>query len=247
MAEMKLIQNGIKKTANGKRKRRKRNPSVVGAVKKVARKRNGTTKAGAISFAKKNGLKLVSRTAANGKRKRKRRNGITKVTRSRSNGLFGDTSSLVKKTLTLTGGAVVTNVGGNWLASLVGQYLAQFGLGAYTNLVTQTLVAMFGVPYIAKALKQDSDMARLGGMLSVTLTALNQFFPQFSSINPFTQGAIVVNPNGQVALTGDAVKQIAQAASQDTAAKIAGFANQMDAMNAGSGWVQQDYISNTNF
>lgn len=234
MATMKLIENGIKSVSNGHKKRRKRRNPVT-PIKAVKRKTNGVRKL----------------AVANPRRRRRtthrRRNGVVAI-RKRSNGIFGDTSQMVKKTLTLTGGAVVTNVGGNWLASLVGQYLAQFGLGAYTNLVTQFLVAMFGVPYLAAAVKQDKDMARLGGMLSVTLTALNQFFPQFSSVNPFTQGAIVVNPNGQVALTGDAVKQVAAAAAQDTASKIAGFAEQMNAMNSGSGWSSPTaYIPNSNF
>jgi hypothetical protein len=245
MAELKVIQNGIKKSSNGKRRKRRSNPTT--ATKSVKRRSNGTTKAGALSYAKKNGLKLtkVSNGRKHHKRKRRsKRNGITAI-RSRSNGIFGDTTSMVKKTLTLTGGAVVTNIGGNWLASFLAPYLSSFGLGAYTNLVVQFLVAYFGVPELAKVIKQDKDMARLGGMLSVTLTALNQFFPQFSGINPFGGGgAIVVNSNGGVALTGDAVKAVAAAAAQDTAAKIAGFADQMQYASAGQ---PVHHIAGSNF
>jgi hypothetical protein len=235
MATLKLIENGIAKKANGKRRKRRgrrRNPSLgTGSTKRVVRRNGRTTKAGAASFAKRNGLKLVKRT--NGKRKhhrRKRRNGVSAVRRV-SNGIFGTGSSIVKKTLTLTGGAIATNIGGNYIATMLSPYLSQFGLGQYTDLITQALVAYFGVPYLARLLKQDAEMARLGGFLSVTLTALNKFFPQFASLNPFANSAIVVNPNGQIALTGDAVKQVAAAAAADTAAKVSGFADQMYAMN----------------
>lgn len=233
---MKLIQNGIKQAANGKRKRRKRNGTTTPSVGTTPRKRNGVTKASAMSFAKKNGLKLVSKTISNGKRKRRKRNGVATVTRTRSNGLFGKTTSDFKKVGALTGGAIATNVGGNWLASLISPYLASFGLGNYTNIITQAMIALFGVPYLAKALKQDTEMARLGGLLSVTLEVLSMFFPQFNSLNPFNSSAMVINPNGQVALTGDAVKQIAAAAANETASKVAGFTEQLNAMSAGSGW-----------
>lgn len=229
MATLKLIENGIKKTVVNGRKRR------------VKRRRSNPVAVATKSIRRRNPVKRVTAKRINGRR---RRNGIGRI--KRSNGIFGTGSAIVKKTLTLTGGAVATNLGGNWIATLVSPYLAQFGLGQYTNLITQALVAQFGVPYLAKLAKQDGEMARLGGFLSVTLTALNQFFPQFSSLNPFTANSIVVNPNGQVALTGSAAQAVLNAAQADTSAKVGGFLAQLNGGSAGSGWVNPNEYTNFN-
>ena len=210
MAELKLIQNGVRKAKANPRKRK---------TTRRRKRRNGIATASAV---KRNPVK------------RARRNGVTA---RRRNGFFGDTKTDVKNVLSLTGGAIGTNIAGNAVASALTPYIASIGLGAYSSIITQLAIALFGVPYVAKALAgQDAaKMARLGGLLSVTLDVLGTFFPQFNSLNPFTTSPIVVSGN-QVGLMPNAVAQIAQGAADETAAKIAGFANQLQAMNAGSGF-----------
>lgn len=221
MATLKIIRNGA--TANGRRKRR-RNSAKKNPVSKVTRRANPR----------------ITRTA---NPKRRRRNGIA----ARRNGFFGDTKADVKNVLALTGGAIGTNVAGNTLAGLLAPYIATVGLGAYSSIIAQTAIAMFGVPYIARSLAGNdaAKMARLGGLLSVTLDVLGTFFPQFNSLNPFSTSPIVMSGN-QIGITPEAVKQIAKSAAEDTAAKIAGFAAELEqggnAMSAGSGWTNDSYF-----
>lgn len=209
MATIKLVRNGTKR--NPRRKATKR------------RRRNGIATAG------------TTRTVANPRRKRRtRRNGIARA----RNGFFGDTKRDVKNVAALTGGAVATNVLGNTLATMVAPYLASFGLGNYASIVAQLAIALFGVPYVAKAVagSDAASMARLGGLLSVTLDLLGTMFPSFASLNPFASSPIVVSGN-QIGISPDAVKAIAAASAEDTAAKVSGAMSRI-ASNAGAGWVQ---------
>jgi len=245
------MRNGILSASNGRKKKRgkKRNPSTT-ATTTPAKRSNSITPAKAKAFAKANGLKLVSKTVANGKKKRKKsRNGIANSPRiTKSNGIFGDTKSDVKNVLALGGGAIATNVAGNTLATLFSSYLASFGLGQYAPTLFQFAVAVFGVPWIAGALagKDAAKMARLGGVLAAALEGISTAFPQFNNVNPFNTSAIVVNPQGQALLTPAATATIATAAAKEaattaanvTAAKLAGFASQMDGSNGG--WIDTD-------
>lgn len=207
MATLKLIKNGgVKRRVNPKRKR-VANPRVTAPVKRVANPKRKSTK-------------------------RRRRNGIA----TRRNGIFGDTKRDVKNVISLTGGAITTNVLGNTLAGMIAPYLASVGIGNYASLVSQLAIALFGVPYVARAIggQDAASMARLGGLLSVTLDLLGTFFPSFNSLNPFTSAPVVVNSGGQVAVSADTVKAIAAGAANETAAKVA---NAMEiAQNAGAGW-----------
>jgi len=218
MATLKLIKNGVKRRANPKRKR-VANPRVsVAPVKRVANPKRKSTK-------------------------RRRRNGIA----TRRNGILGDTKRDVKNVISLTGGAITTNVLGNTLAGMIAPYLASVGIGNYASLVSQLAIALFGVPYVARAIAgQDAaSMARLGGLLSVTLDLLGTFFPPFNSLNPFTSAPVVVNSSGQVAVSADTVKAIAAGAANETAAKVA---NAMEiAQSAGAGWaVPTQYLGGGN-
>lgn len=207
MATIKLVRNGATK-----------NPRRRKATKR--RRRNGVATAS----------KTATRTVANPRRRR--RNGI--IARRR-NGLFGDTKKDVKNVAALTAGAITTNVAGNTVATMLAPYLASFGLGNYASILSQLLIAMFGVPYVARALAGNdaASMARLGGLLSVALDLLGTFFPSFASLNPF--GTSVVVSGNQIGITPEAVKAIAAASAEDTAAKVSGAMNRI-ASSAGSGW-----------
>lgn len=222
--EMKLLKNGLKKSTNRKRrtkKRGKRNPTT--AAKTV---RRTTTKAGATAFAKRNGLKLVKKSAANPKRRksRKRRNGLT-VTRTAKNGFFGNTKNDAKQVLSVLGGMVGTKLAGSTLNSIVASYLASFGVGNYSDLIVDGFVALTVTPYVAQMVagQEAKKLARLGGLAVVVLDAIAKFFPQLN-INPFNNAPIVINSNGQALLTSNGALSLANAAGADTSvtAKMAG-------------------------
>ena len=226
MAELILMENGLKRRNGAKRK-----------ANGVKRKSNGTTKAGAMSFAKKNGLKLVSKvsTLANGKRRknrRRRRNGIlSKPITRRSNGLLGNTKSDAKKVGFLLGGMALTKAAGRFLQSFASPYLAQVGVGQYSEIICDGVVALVAVPMIAGEPigKEAADWGRLGGLSAVALDAMELFFPDALDWLPFSQGGGVVVANGQAAVTPTAVARIinATSASPDEKAKIAGAMAQL--------------------
>lgn len=216
MATLKIIRNGVKRRANPKRKRVANPRSSSPVLKSVANPKRRSTK-------------------------RRRRNGI--VTRRR-NGILGDTKRDVKNVVSLTGGAITTNVLGNTLAGMIAPYLSSVGIGNYASIVSQLAIALFGVPYVARALggQDAASMARLGGLLSVTLDVLGTFFPSFNSLNPFASAPIVVGNSGQVAVSPAAVKAIAGAAANETAQKVAGAMEL--AQSAGMGWsVPTQYLN----
>lgn len=199
MARMAEIQNGVTRKKNSSRRKtvKRRNSSVA-----KPKRRNGTTKAGALSFLKKNGLKAVKvGTAQNGKRKKrhhKRRNGIAAISRSR-NGLIPTTKSDARKVGFLLGGMAATKIGGRIVANFAAGLLAQVGAGAYAEIVGDAAIALVVVPFAAKKIgnSSDADNARLGGLAVVGLDLIEHFAPSaLSSLNPFRSSPIVMTGQG---------------------------------------------------
>jgi len=233
--EMKILRNGLKTSSNRKRKSRKRRNPATATAKPVARKRNGVSKTSVASYAKKNGLKLVKKSAANPKRKRsrKRRNGLA-VVKTRNNGFFGNTKQDAKQVLALGAGAIGTKFVGNLVNGFISPYAASFGVGSYTDLIADGMVAIVVTPYVARMIggNEAQKMARLGGLLIVALDVINKFFPQVN-VNPFNNAPIVINSSGQALLTANGATDLASAAGANPAviAKMAGAINAVGASN----------------
>ena len=228
MAELVIMENGLK--------RRKSNGV------KTAKKSNGLTKSRVASFAKKNGLKLVSKTStlANGKRRKhrrhKRRNGLTQPITRRANGLLGNTKSDAKKVGFLLGGMALTKALGRFLQSFAAPYLSQVGAGQYSEIICDGVVSLVAIPMVAgKTLgKEASDWGRLGGLSVVAMDAMEIFFPDALNWLPFNNGAGVVIANGQPAVTPTAVAQIVNSTSA-TPTEKAKVAGAMQELSQGGG------------
>jgi hypothetical protein len=226
MATMGKMRNGIKKK-NGAKKNG------------VAKKRNPISLARAKAVIKKNGLKAVSKNGSkkkHHKRHGKKRNGIVAVSRTR-NGLLGNTRSDAKQVAYLGAGALLTKTGGRLLSNLISPYMAQFGMGKYTEVIADLGIAIVAVPWIAnKVGGRTGDLAkhaRLGGLLAASLTLVGEIAPSALAFNPFNTSPVVL-ANGQTMVTPKAVAQIvAQTdASASDKAKVAGA---MAALESGRG------------
>jgi hypothetical protein len=219
MAKIGVVQNGLKKASNGHK--RKSNPLTLARVK---------------GFAKKNGLKVLPKTAngivkkaavANPKRKKrrggKRRNGLTaSFGLTRRNGLFGNTKSDVKNVGALLGGMVGGKALARVLQSFVAPYLASTGLGKYAEILSDGAVALLIAPMVARKIAGQSaaDMARLGGLANVAVDVIEMIAP--NTLSGFLSGNLLTG--GQAVLTPSQVANIVAAtdASPQDKAKIAG-------------------------
>lgn len=240
MSKMGIMENGYKRSANPRKKRRRRNPSAT-----VARAKNPARRSVSLSSAKavlkRNGLKAVS-TMANGrkhKRRHKRRNGLATVPR-RSNGFFGNTKGDAIQVAQLGVGALGTKALGRALAGFVGPLLAQVGMGGYVGIITDAGVALLIAPWVADKISRGSaKMVRLGGLLTVGLDVVEMFAPGALSFNPFNNAPIVATPGG-LGVTPGAVAQIAadvanSANPQAAAAHVGGVMYQLDTAGAQGG------------
>lgn len=227
MATFGEVQNGLRKRSNSRRKN---------SATAKPKKRNGTTKAGAASFAKKNGMVLISRTALNGRKKkhhrRHKRNGIAAVSRSR-NGIFGNTKHDATQVVALLGGMGATKIIGRIVGNFVSPYISQLGVGNYSGIVSEALVAVFVVPMVAKKISPSSAQnARLGGLAVVGLSLIEKFGgTSLAGLNPFNTSPIVMSGN-QPLIAPNAVAQIVGNTSA-TAAEKAQVAGAMRALQSG--------------
>jgi hypothetical protein len=217
MATMGKMRNGIKRRNSVKRKNG------------VAKRRNSLTKTRVSAFARKNGLKLVSKSANPHKRRRhhkRRKNGLATVV-SRRNGLLGNSRNDVKQVAYLGAGALLTKTGGRILTGFIAPYMSQFGAGKFTEIAADLAIAVLVVPFVAsKVGGRGGDLAkhaRLGGLLATALTAIGEFAPQALAFNPFNTSPVVM-ANGQAMVTPKAVAQIVAQTDASTAdkAKVAG-------------------------
>ena len=213
MAELIMLENGIKKTANGKRRKKRRNPTVSKTTTVVKRS---------------NGIKRASNP-----KRRKRRNGL--VTRSR-NGLLGNTKSDAKTVGGLIGGGFATKLISETLQNFVSPYAAQSGIpNSYVELGLDLVGALFVVPFaVGKMFGSDvAKSARWGGLMVFGIDAINTVAPNALSWNPFNTTPIVTTASGGAAIAPQTVAVLAQAVAdspnpQAEAAKIAGAMWEVD-------------------
>lgn len=233
--KMTSVENGLRK-----RKRRRRNPTAkkVGTKANPSRGRRAVSKSSVLAFAKRNGLK-VTKTTANPKRKRRRtrRNGTAAAVRTRRNGFFGNTKGEAMTVGGVLGGAVFTKTLARLLNTYAGSYLAQVGLGNYSEIVMDAIVALTITPMIAgKFFKHGNTAkdARLGGLLVVGLTAIEYIAPSVLQYNPFVTSPVIVNAAG-TGVSPATVAQIANgvAADANPAAAAAKVGSVMRALDSG--------------
>lgn len=252
MARMAEIQNGVTRKKNSSRRKtvKRRNSSVA-----KPKRRNGTTKAGALSFLKKNGLKAVKvGTASNPKRRKrhhKRRNGIAAVSRSR-NGLFPATKRDARRVGGLLGGMAATKIGGRILGNFAAGLLAQVGAGRFAEVLSDGAMALVVVPFVAKKIgtSADADNARLGGLAVVGLDLIEQFAPSaLSSLNPFKSSPVIMTGQGAAISLPAAAAMAAEIGNSSNPSavgnKVAGaLLNAADSSGmagyGGGGYVEQD-------
>lgn len=228
MAKIAYVHNGTAKTATAKNGTKRRKGSARKGGSKKRRRNPSLSLSRVQTFLKKNGMRTASR----------KRNGATTVSRSR-NGILGNTKSDAKQVGFLALGAAVTKGVGRVLAGFAAPYLSQMGLGKYTTIISDGIVALVAVPFIAQKTlgKEASTFGRLGGLLVVGLDGFNMLAPDaLAAYNPFIDMSPIVVANGQAAFAPEAVAQIvAQVANsnnpQAEAAKVAGA---VSAMTGGS-------------
>lgn len=187
--ELKLIRNGTKKVANKRRTKRRKNttPSTTAKAANGAKRRNGTTRAGATSWAKRNGL--VLRKAENGKRKkthrRKHRNGSGTI-RKVNNGVLGNSKETVMAVVSLLAGLGITKVESSILTPLAARALNMLGLGQFAQPLVEAGCAVSINRWAADALKKGSGKyVMYGGLAMALMDVLQSFLPQTSAYNPF--------------------------------------------------------------
>ncbi len=228
MATIKRMQNGVRKTAN-KRRRPRRNTTATTTVAKRSNsrpRRNGTTKAGALSYAKKNGLVLRKagsvRSAANGvkavanrrRRKHSRRNGGF-VSRT-ANGIFGSGKSTGQAVLATLGGLAGAKIGGQFATPIVARGLAMIGLQNYASPITIALLSVFAIKPLASKVAGPGagNAAMVGGLSMAAMSLITQFLPSTNAFNPFA----AVNSSPLVLPTSTAQQIVAAGAQAGAAA-----------------------------
>ncbi len=242
MAKMGIVENGLKRR---RKSRRRRNPST--ATKASTAKKNPARRAvslaSAKAVAKRNGLKLVSKSVANPKRKRRRRrNGITTAAVSRRNGIFGNTKADAKTVGTVIGGAIFTKTVARIIAPFVAPYAAQVGIGNYAEIIVDGIVALLITPFVANKVVgggSSAQNARLGGLLVVGLSAIEKVAPSVLQYNPFVTSPVVMMGNGSAGVAPAAVAQLAAGVAnssnpQAEAAKVGSVMRSLDAAGAQS-------------
>ncbi len=220
MAKIGLVENGLRRRR--RTTRRRRNP-ITAAKGSTAKAKNPARRAVSLASAKavikRNGLKTVSRTAANPKRRRhhKRRNGVASATTryTSRNGIFGNTKHDAKQVGLVLAGAAATKIIGRIASPFLAPYLAQMGIGKYAEIATDTAIALLVVPFLAEKFvgggRSGGDVgknARLGSLLVVGLDIIQTVAPSALAYNPFNTSPVVMTGSG-AAVTPAAVAQIA--------------------------------------
>lgn len=239
MSKWTEVQNGLTKSKNGRRRKRRTKRNGTTAAAKAPARRNGTTKAGAKAWAKRNGMVVMTKTVANGKRKhhrRKKRNGTVSAGVSRSrNGILGNSKHDVRQVVGLLGGMASTKIIGNILSNFASPYIAQLGIGNYVGIISEGAVALLLVPMIAKKVgnQNDAQNARLGGLATVGLSLIDQVGGGtfLSGLNPFNSSPIVM-ANGVAAVAPAQVAALV-ANTSATASEKAAVTGAMRALAAG--------------
>lgn len=207
MATLKMIKNGVRKSTA------RRNATPKKVVNGRAKRRNPLTKARVTSFAKQNGLKLVSskptKKAANGRkrygRKSARRNGVTASTSrggflSKRNGLLGDSRETAVSVGSLLAGLAITKVESAMLTPLAAQFLGTVGLQNFAKAIVEAGAAVTVNRWAAESINRGSGkFVMYGGLAMAVMSLVESFIPQASSYNPFARAnmtPIVLNqPN----------------------------------------------------
>ncbi len=244
MATLGLVENGVRRRRKSRRRRNPITKTTTRAKKNPTRRKVSLSSARAV--AKRNGLKLVSKSVSNPKRRkhRRRRNGLTTAVRTRRNGFFGNTRGDAKTVGTVLAGAIATKTIARIVLGYAAPYLAQVGLGKYSEIVVDAVTALTITPFIAKHLVSGGDVAknaRLGGLLVVGLSAIEAVAPSVLQYNPFVTSPVVMTGGG-AAVSPAAVAQIAAgvANSADPSAAAAKVGNAMMQIGAaGSQAVRQ--------
>lgn len=224
MASMQIMENPKRR-----KKTRRRNPTatqIKPSKNPVAIKRRSVSLAAAKSVIAKNGLKAVSRVSNPRKRKtRKRRNGLTQPITRRANGILGNSKQDVKQTGSLLLGMAVTKGLGRVLQGFAAPFLAQIGVGKYSEIISDVAVALLIVPFgFGKiAGSEAAKFGRLGGLGVVGLDALNIVAPNVvNQYNPFVSAPIMLNAGGQavmpVATAVELAKDVANSPNPPAAA-----------------------------
>jgi hypothetical protein len=199
MATLKLVQNGRKRKTT--RKRRRNTTAVTKTVaNKRRRKRNGASSASVKSFATRNGLKLVKRTAANGRKRHKRRSKRNGTIMQRSNGLLGNSKETIISVASLLIGLGVTKVESSILTPMAQNLLGNLGLGNFAKPLIEAGLAVTVNKWAAEAVKKGSGKyVMYGGLAMALMDVVEAFLPQTSAYNPFASAnntPVVINqPN----------------------------------------------------
>lgn len=220
MTKLKLIENGLKKTANKKRRGRRRNTATVSkrsntatkTVAKVAnrkhrRRRNTISSASVKAYAKRNSLKLVKKSNSSGSLKKvsnrkhhrrgRRRNTATSMFSSR-NGLLGNSTETAKSVVSLLVGLGATKLESGIATPLVAQFLTPVGFGRFSKPVTEFVLAITVNKWAGDAIgrrvkaPQAGKFAMIGGLAMSAMSVLELLLPQTSAYNPFA--TINTNP-----------------------------------------------------
>jgi hypothetical protein len=202
MAQLKLIQNGIRKTAN--RKRRRKNPTTRTTVARKAanpRKRRRRSRNGIAAAAP------VVRRVTNGRRrrhtKRRSRNGVTM--RRVNNGLFGNSKETVTSVVSLLVGLGATKVESSILTPIASNLLGNLGMGYLAKPLIEAGAAVTVNKWAAEAIKKGSGKyVMIGGLAMALMSLLEQFLPSTSAYNPFasSNGSPIVLNQPQITNAG---------------------------------------------
>jgi hypothetical protein len=222
MATLKLIQNGKTAVANPRkrktRKRRRRNPTALASVENAKRKRRRSTRR------RRNPVALSTVPNARRRRKtvrRRRRNGTLLA----KNGFFGDTKETTRSVIALLLGLGVTKVESQILAPQVARLLATVGLQNFATPITEVAVSVTINKWVAEQLgtRNDGKFVMIGGLAMAAMHAIEQFLPGTSVYNPFARvNATPIVMNQPNVIDAKTAKALVNAASMETAAKVAG-------------------------
>lgn len=236
MATSGYVQNGVKRRKRRTKRRNGAARTTVAAKKSNPAKRRSISLSSAMAVIKRNGKKVVSKSA-NPKRKRskRRRNGTGVVVVRRPNGIFGNSKHDVQQVSSLLGGMAATKLISKVVTPFAAPWLARVGMGQYAEIVTDGVVAIVVVPFIAGKVSRNADvrkMARLGALAVVALDAVDQFAPSsIQALNPFNGGGspIVIGANGQAGIGPGTVMKLINntSATPGEKAAVAGVVQQL--------------------
>lgn len=226
MATLKLIQNGTT-VANGRRRKRRstrrkrnttattsaKNPVAVQTVENARRRRRRRRNPGMTLVA--NAPRRRRRTT-----RRRRRNGVLA-----KNGFFGDTRETTRSVIALLVGLGATKVQSGILSPQVARLLAPVGLQDYAVPITEVVMAVGVNKWVAERVgtRADGKFVMIGGLAMAAMHLLERLLPGTSVYNPFASANVTpVVMNQPNVIDAGTAKALVQAASAETAAKVAG-------------------------